>query len=157
MIGGLSSITPMHQRGTKGLMWGARGSFPPAVAMVVMVAVGSWLLGHVSTVGIVFVFYGINLFFGKTNHASVKSICPVRPGRIKFILFVNTTCILGLFWHKSGIHYTNFGSHPLCRNIKFTMLFLKDPKIPKLCFWQPKCHFYFGSQNHFWQLAHGNS
>jgi hypothetical protein len=31
--------------------------------MVVMVAVGSWSLGHVSTVGIVYVFYGINLFF----------------------------------------------------------------------------------------------
>jgi len=42
----------MHQRGTKSLMWGARGSFPPAAAMVVMVAVGSWSLGHVSTVGI---------------------------------------------------------------------------------------------------------
>jgi hypothetical protein len=45
-------------------MWGARGSFPPAAAMVMMVAVGSWSLGHVSTVGIVAVFYGINLFFG---------------------------------------------------------------------------------------------
>jgi hypothetical protein len=45
-------------------MWGARGSFPPAAAMVVMVAVGSWLLGHASTVGIVYFFYGVNLFFG---------------------------------------------------------------------------------------------
>jgi len=35
-------------------MWGARGSFPPAVAMVVMIAVGSWSLGHISTVGIVY-------------------------------------------------------------------------------------------------------
>ena len=52
----------MNQSGTKGLMWGARGSFPPAAAMVVMVAVGSWSLGHVSIVGIVYVFYGINLF-----------------------------------------------------------------------------------------------
>jgi len=40
-------------------MWGARGSFPTAAAMVVMVAVGSWSLGHVSTVGIVYVSYGI--------------------------------------------------------------------------------------------------
>jgi hypothetical protein len=40
-------------------MWVARGSFPPAAAMVVMFAVGSWLLGHVSTVEIVYVFYGI--------------------------------------------------------------------------------------------------
>jgi hypothetical protein len=31
-------------------MWGARGSFPLAAAMVVMVAVGSWSLGHVSKV-----------------------------------------------------------------------------------------------------------
>jgi len=38
----------------KGLMWGARGSFTPAAAMVVMVAVGSWSLGHISTVGIVY-------------------------------------------------------------------------------------------------------
>jgi hypothetical protein len=45
-------------------MWGARWSFLPAAAMVVMVAVGSWLLGHVSTVEIVYVFYGNNLFFG---------------------------------------------------------------------------------------------
>jgi hypothetical protein len=40
-----------------GLMWGARGPFPPtALATVVMVVIGSWSLGlgHVSTV------YGIN-------------------------------------------------------------------------------------------------
>jgi hypothetical protein len=43
----------MHQCGTKGLMWGARGSCPPAAAIVVMVAVGSWSLGHISIVGIV--------------------------------------------------------------------------------------------------------
>ena len=30
--------------------------------MVVMVVVGSWLLGHVFTVGIVHIFYEINLF-----------------------------------------------------------------------------------------------
>jgi hypothetical protein len=68
-------------------MWGARGSFPPAAAMVVMVAVGSWLLGHVSTVGIVYVFYSINLFFGINIYAGIKSICPVRTGPIKFILY----------------------------------------------------------------------
>jgi hypothetical protein len=45
-------------------MWGARGSFPPVAAMVVMVVVGSWLLGRVSTVGIVYIFYEIILFFG---------------------------------------------------------------------------------------------
>jgi hypothetical protein len=69
-------------------MWGARGSFPPAAAMVVMVAVGSWSLGHASTVGIVYVFYGINLFFGINIYAGIKSIRPVRTGPIKFILFV---------------------------------------------------------------------
>ena len=41
--------------------------------MVVMVAVGSWSLGHASTVGIVYVFYGINLFFGINIYAGIKS------------------------------------------------------------------------------------
>jgi hypothetical protein len=54
----------MHQCGMKGLMWDAKGPFLPAAAMVVIVVVGSWLLGHVSTVGIVHIFYGINFFFG---------------------------------------------------------------------------------------------
>jgi hypothetical protein len=45
-------------------MWGARGPFPPAAAMVVMVVVGSWSLGRDSTVGIAYIFNGINLFFG---------------------------------------------------------------------------------------------
>jgi len=63
-------------------MWGARGSFLPAAAMIVMVAVGSWSLGHVSTVGIVYVFYGINFFFGINIYAGIKSICPVWPGSI---------------------------------------------------------------------------
>jgi hypothetical protein len=96
-------------------MWGARGSFPPAAAMVVMVAVGSWSLGHSSTVGIVYVFYGINLFFGINIYAGIKSIRPVRTGPIKFILFVN---IPGLFSVYSGINrenkfYSNNGSHPV--------------------------------------------
>jgi hypothetical protein len=34
---GLSPIHSMHWRGAKGLMWGARGPFPPAAAMVVAV------------------------------------------------------------------------------------------------------------------------
>ena len=104
MIGGLSSITPTHQRGTKGLMWGARGSFPPAAAMVVMVAVGSWSLGHSSTVGIVYVFYGINLFFGINIYAGINFFRPVRTGPIKFILFVN---IPGLFSVYSGLNREN--------------------------------------------------
>jgi hypothetical protein len=38
-----------------------RGSFLPEAAMVVMVVVDSWLLRQVSTVVIVYIFYGINL------------------------------------------------------------------------------------------------
>jgi hypothetical protein len=34
---GLSPIHLMHRRGAQGLMWGTRGSFPPAAAMVVAV------------------------------------------------------------------------------------------------------------------------
>jgi hypothetical protein len=36
-LGGLSSIHSMHWRGAQGLMWDARGPFPPAAAMVVAV------------------------------------------------------------------------------------------------------------------------
>jgi hypothetical protein len=36
-LGGLSPIHLTHRRGAQGLMWGARGPFPPAVAMVVAV------------------------------------------------------------------------------------------------------------------------
>ena len=34
LLGGLSPIHLMHRRRAKGLLWGARGPFPPAVAMV---------------------------------------------------------------------------------------------------------------------------
>jgi hypothetical protein len=34
LLGGLSPIHLTHQRGAKGLMWGTRGPFPPAAAMV---------------------------------------------------------------------------------------------------------------------------
>jgi hypothetical protein len=64
VLAGLSSTNLAHWCGMKGLMWGARGPFPPAMAMVVMIVVGSWLLGHISTVEILYIFYGINLFFG---------------------------------------------------------------------------------------------
>jgi hypothetical protein len=36
-LGGLSPIHSTRQRGAQGLMWGARGPFPPAAAMVVAV------------------------------------------------------------------------------------------------------------------------
>ncbi len=34
LLGGLSGIHSMRRRGAKGLVWGARGPFPPAAAMV---------------------------------------------------------------------------------------------------------------------------
>ncbi len=34
LLGGLSPIHSTRQRGAKGLVWGARGPFPPAAAMV---------------------------------------------------------------------------------------------------------------------------
>jgi len=83
-------------------MWGARGSFPPAAAMVVMVAVGSWSLGHVSTVGIVCVFYGINLFVGHKflRQHKIYSPCPDRVDRF-YSICKYSAFILGLFRHKS--------------------------------------------------------
>ncbi len=74
LLRGSSSINLTPRRGTKGLMWGARGPFLPAAAMVVMVVVGSWSLGRVSTVGIVYFFYGINLFFGPNIYRRTHSI-----------------------------------------------------------------------------------
>ena len=34
LLGGLSPIHSTRRRGAKGLVWGARGPFPPAAAMV---------------------------------------------------------------------------------------------------------------------------
>ena len=80
-----------------------------------MVAVVSWSLGHASTVGIVYVFYNINLFFGINIYAGIKSIRPVRIGPIKFILFIKIPRFFSVY---SGINcenkfYTNNGSHPI--------------------------------------------
>jgi hypothetical protein len=36
-LGGFSTIYSMLRRGAPGIMWGARGPFPPAAAMVVVV------------------------------------------------------------------------------------------------------------------------
>jgi len=55
--------------------------------MVVMVVVGSWVLGHLSTVGIVHIFCEINLLLGLKIYASINSIHPVQTGQIKFIIF----------------------------------------------------------------------
>ncbi len=40
LLGGLSPIHSMHRRGAQGLMWGTRGPFPPAAAMVSYGCVG---------------------------------------------------------------------------------------------------------------------
>jgi len=53
-------------------MRGARGPYLPAAAMVVMVIVGSWLLGDVSIVGIVHISYGNTLFFGLNFRPGLK-------------------------------------------------------------------------------------
>jgi hypothetical protein len=45
LLGGASSINPMSWRMMKGLMRGARGQFPPAAAMVVIVVVGQIGIG----------------------------------------------------------------------------------------------------------------
>ena len=85
--------------------------------MVVMVAVGSWSLGYASTVGIVYVFYGINLFFGINIYAGIKSIRPFRADKI-YSIRKYSRFILGLFSVYSGINrdnkfYSNNGSHPI--------------------------------------------
>jgi hypothetical protein len=52
LLGGSSSINPMQRHGTKGLMWGASGQFPPAAAIAMGHGgddVCSWPLVHVST------------------------------------------------------------------------------------------------------------
>ncbi len=67
LLRGLLPIRSTRQRGAKGLVWGARGSFQPAAAiwsaMVVMVDVGRWRrTSDRPTVGIVKIVYG-SIFF----------------------------------------------------------------------------------------------
>ena len=63
LLGVSSSINPTQRHGTNGLMWGARGQFPPAVAMVVMMFVlGRWFTSAHIYFGIVHVFYRIKMF-----------------------------------------------------------------------------------------------
>ncbi len=49
-----------------------------------MVVVGRWLLGHVFTVGIVHIFYGINLFCGLNDLFDLKFRWHVRTCRLSF-------------------------------------------------------------------------
>ncbi len=51
LLGGSSSINPTQRHGTKGLMWGARGQFPPAAAMVVMFVLGRWFTSGLNATG----------------------------------------------------------------------------------------------------------
>ena len=44
LLGGSSFINPTQRHGMKGLMWGARGQFLPAAAMVVMFVLGHWFM-----------------------------------------------------------------------------------------------------------------
>ena len=84
---GVVVYNPMHWSEMKGLKWGAREPFLPTAAMVVMIVVDSWLLGHVSTAGIVYIFYGFNLFFGLNIYPGINFIQHVRTCQIKFRLF----------------------------------------------------------------------
>jgi len=54
--------------------------------MVVMVAVGSWSLVHVSKVGIVCVFYGINLIFGGHGTTAAAMVYHVLSIYVSFVL-----------------------------------------------------------------------
>jgi hypothetical protein len=59
----------MRRRGAKGLVWGARGPFPPAAAMVGYGCDGCWR--HTSdrpTVGIVKIVYGSIFIFLRSSH-----------------------------------------------------------------------------------------
>jgi hypothetical protein len=57
LLGGSSSINPTQRHGKKGLMWGARGQFPPAADMVVMFVLGHWFTSAHIYFGIVHIFY----------------------------------------------------------------------------------------------------
>jgi hypothetical protein len=66
LLGGLSPIHSTHRRGVQGLMWGTRGPFPPAGAMVGYGCVGlCWPLEayiRLTYLGIVKIVYG-SIFF----------------------------------------------------------------------------------------------
>ncbi len=64
LLGGLSPIHLTRRRGAKGLVWGARGPFPPAAAMVGSGCEGSWRrTSDRPTVGIVTIVYGSIIFY----------------------------------------------------------------------------------------------
>ena len=88
LLGGSSSINPTQRHGTKGLMWGARGQFPPAAAMVVMMFVlGRWFTSARIYFGIVHIFYRIKNVLGLNYLDSVKFRSHVPPPCLNFRLF----------------------------------------------------------------------
>ena len=86
LLGGSSSINPTQRHGTKGLMWGARGQFLPAAAMVVMLILGCWFTSaHIY-------FWNSTYFLQNTNvlglnyFDSLKFIRHVQPPRLNFFI-----------------------------------------------------------------------
>ena len=59
LLGECSSINPMQRHGTNGLMWGDRGQFSPAAAMVAMLVLGRWFTSAHIYFGIVHIFYRV--------------------------------------------------------------------------------------------------
>lgn len=97
--GGLSSTNLTHpQSGAKGLLSGVRGPFLPVAAMVVLLllAVGgwgtslllcTWFQRRGSRVGVVHIFYRINLFFGLNFSFGLKVRRHGRSCRLNFRRF----------------------------------------------------------------------
>ncbi len=75
----LVGLSPIHststcRRGAQGLMWGTRGPFPLAAAMVGYGCVGCWrLTSDQPTVGIVKIVYGSIFLFLRRSHTFFTS------------------------------------------------------------------------------------
>jgi len=73
-------------------MWGARGSFLPAAAMVVMVVLGSWLIGHLSLQYRNCFYFQRNQFDFQSKYldwSKFYSSCPDRADKILAILYLD--------------------------------------------------------------------
>jgi hypothetical protein len=84
LLEGLSAIHLAHQRGAQGLMWGARGPFPPAAAMVVAVVtpvvfVLRLLKNAIKTLklGVCKLKFLFNIIYCKTYYISCAANCSV--------------------------------------------------------------------------------
>ncbi len=83
----IATPPPTQRHGIKGLMWGARGQFPPAAAMVVMSVLGRWFMSaHVY-------FWNCTYFLQNKNGLglnyldSLKFRHHVPPPRLIFFFF----------------------------------------------------------------------